>query len=159
MIPVHFYMRIFSLDFSISKWFVVIEMGWEFAILFISWVSPLLKKSRQQGVLHLNDLYDLPPHLKSTELTNELETNWFNEVKRCPTKPSLIRVTLKTLGYKPFLNGLLALLNVRTNLQHPFHSRFFRELHRSFNHYYLSFSWNFLSHVLPCLHGMLGFLR
>ncbi len=82
-----------------------------------SWVSPLLKKSHQQGVLHLNDLYDLPTHLKSTELTDKLETNWFNEVKRCPNNPSLIRATLRTLGWKPFLNGFLALLTVSTKFQ------------------------------------------
>jgi hypothetical protein len=75
-----------------------------------------LRKSRKQGVLHLNDLYDLPPHLKSTELTDQLEANWFDEVKRCPNNPSLIRVTLRTLGWKPFLNGFLALLNVSEDL-------------------------------------------
>ena len=60
----------------------------------------------------MNDLYDLPPYLQSTELTDKLETNWFDEVKRCPNNPSLIRVTLRTLGWKPFLYGLLALLHV-----------------------------------------------
>ena len=74
-----------------------------------------MRKSRQQGVLHLNDLYDLPPHFKSKELTDKLELNWFDEVKRCPKNPSLIRVTLKTLGWKPFLNGFFLLLNVRKN--------------------------------------------
>ncbi len=73
-----------------------------------------MKKSHQQGVLHLNDLSNLPTHLKSTELTDKLERNWFNEVKRCPNNPSLIRATLRTLGWKPFLNGLFPLLNVCT---------------------------------------------
>ncbi|CAF4239513.1 unnamed protein product [Rotaria sordida] len=76
------------------------------------WVSPLLKKSRKQGTLYLNDLYDLPDHLKSSTLTDKLETNWFNEVKRNPQKPSLIRATLRTLGWKPFLLGFLEVLNV-----------------------------------------------
>ena len=73
-----------------------------------------MKKSHQQGALHLNDLYDLPPFLESTELTDKLETNWLNEVKHHPQNPSLIRATLRTLGWTPFLNGLLAFLSVRT---------------------------------------------
>lgn len=75
-----------------------------------------MKKSRKQGVLHLNDLYDLPPNLQSTELTDQLEANWFDEVKHNPTNPSLIRVTLRTIGWKPFLNGFLTLLNVSENV-------------------------------------------
>ncbi|CAF0985467.1 unnamed protein product [Rotaria sordida] len=83
------------------------------------WVSPLLKKSRKQGTLYLNDLYDLPDHLKSSTLTNKLETNWFNEVKRNPQKPSLIRATLRTLGWKPFLLGFLEVLNGLMKITQP----------------------------------------
>ncbi|CAF4258747.1 unnamed protein product, partial [Adineta steineri] len=82
-----------------------------FSRFFHSWVTPLLKKSHKNGVLHLNDLYDLPAHLHSTELTDKLEKNWFDEVKRCPNNPSLIRVTLRTVGWKPFAYGILAFLN------------------------------------------------
>ncbi|CAF4098406.1 unnamed protein product [Adineta steineri] len=82
-----------------------------FSRFFHHWVSPLLKKSRKNGVLHLNDLYDLPPHLYSTELTDKLEKNWFDEVKRCPNNPSLIRVTLRTVGWKPFAQSILLFLN------------------------------------------------
>ena len=73
----------------------------------------MLKKSRQEGTLHLDDLYELPAHVEPTKLTDELESNWFNEVKRHPNNPSLIRATLRTLGWKPFLNGFFPLLNVR----------------------------------------------
>ncbi|CAF0910972.1 unnamed protein product [Rotaria sordida] len=82
-----------------------------FSQLFYTWISPLLRKSHKQGVLELNDLYALPPYLKSTDLTDKLETNWFDEVKRCPKNPSLIRVTLRTFGWKPILRGVLALLH------------------------------------------------
>ncbi|CAF4057547.1 unnamed protein product, partial [Adineta steineri] len=82
-----------------------------FSRFFHSWVTPLLKKSHKNGVLHLNDLYDLPAHLQSTELTDKLEQNWFDEVKRCPNNPSLIRATLRTVGWKPFAYGILAFLN------------------------------------------------
>ncbi len=84
-------------------------------IIYNSWLSPLLRKSHKNGALHLNDLYDLPPDLQSTELTEKLETNWLDEVKRCPSNPSLIRATLRTLGWKPFLYGLLELLYVSKN--------------------------------------------
>ncbi|CAF0789068.1 unnamed protein product [Adineta steineri] len=82
-----------------------------FSRFFHHWVSPLLKKSRKNGVLYLNDLYDLPPHLYSKELTDKLEKNWFDEVKRCPDNPSLIRVTLRTVGWKPFAQSILLFLN------------------------------------------------
>jgi len=74
-----------------------------------------LRKSHKNGALHLNDLYNLPPDLQSTELTEKLEANWLDEVKRCPSNPSLIRATLRTLGWKPFLYGLLELLYVSEN--------------------------------------------
>ncbi len=72
-----------------------------------------MKKSRQECVLHLNDLYELPTYLQSTELTDKLESHWFSEVKHHPNNPSLIRATLRTLGWKPFLYGFLILLQVR----------------------------------------------
>ena len=78
-----------------------------------SWLSPLLRKSRQEGTLHLDDLYELPPHLDPTRFTNELESNWFDEMKLHPDRPNLIRATLRTLGWKPFLNGIFPLLYVK----------------------------------------------
>jgi hypothetical protein len=84
----------------------------DYSYYFNSWLSPLLKKSRKQGTLHLNDLYDLPDYLTSTALTDKLEANWFDELKRYPQKPSLIRATLRTLGWTPFLLGFLEVLNV-----------------------------------------------
>lgn len=81
-----------------------------------SWVSPLLRQSRQAGTLHLDDLYELPSHLDPTKRTDELESNWFDEVKRHPNSPSFLRATLRTLGWKPFLNGFFPLLNVRAEI-------------------------------------------
>ncbi len=72
-----------------------------------SWLSSLITKSRKQGTLHLNDLYDLPAYLESASLTDKLEANWFDELKRCPQNPSLIRATLRTMGWKFILIGLL----------------------------------------------------
>jgi hypothetical protein len=77
-----------------------------------SWISPLLKKSHQQGALNLVDLYDLPTMLQSTILTDQLEANWFDEIRQYPDNPSLIRATLRTLGWKPFVLGLLEIINV-----------------------------------------------
>ena len=87
-------------------------MSLKILIFSISWMQPLLKKSRKQGAIHLNDLYALPPHLDPTVLTDQLEEYWFDEVKRYPTSPSLIRATLRTLGWKPFLQGIFGLLHV-----------------------------------------------
>ncbi|CAF2965891.1 unnamed protein product [Rotaria sp. Silwood2] len=83
------------------------------------WVSPLLKKSRKQGTLYLDDLYDLPEYLKSSTLTDKLEENWFNEIKRNPQKPSLIRATLRTIGWKPFLLGFFEVLNGLIRIAQP----------------------------------------
>ncbi len=77
-----------------------------------SWLSSLIKKSHKQGTIHLNDLYELPKYLESTTLTNKLEANWFDEIKRHPDNPSLVRATLRTIGWKPFLLGFLLLFTV-----------------------------------------------
>ncbi|CAF4110275.1 unnamed protein product, partial [Rotaria sp. Silwood2] len=82
-----------------------------FSRLVHHWLSPLMRKSHKQGVLHFNDLYALPSHLKSTELTDKIEANWFDEVKRYPQNPSLIRVTLRTFGWKLIFHGVFALLH------------------------------------------------
>ncbi|CAF3324446.1 unnamed protein product, partial [Rotaria sp. Silwood2] len=78
-----------------------------FSRFFHCWLSPLITKSRKQGTLHLDDLYDVPDYLKSTPLTNKLEENWLDEIKRCPRNPNLIRATLRTMGWKLILFGLL----------------------------------------------------
>ncbi|CAF0825031.1 unnamed protein product [Rotaria sp. Silwood1] len=83
------------------------------------WISPLLEKSREQSTLYLNDLYDLPADLKSSTLTDKLEANWFDEIKRNPQKPSLIRATLRTLGWRPFLLGFLEILNSLVRIAQP----------------------------------------
>ncbi len=63
--------------------------------------------SHKKGTLDLVDLYDVPSHLESTKLTEKLEANWLDEIKRFPENPSLIRATLRTMGWKPLLIGLL----------------------------------------------------
>ena len=70
-----------------------------------SWISHLLAKSRQQRTLHLTDLYDLLPENESTALTDQLEDRWLDEVKRRPDRPSLLRATIRTMGWKPFFIG------------------------------------------------------
>jgi len=80
--------------------------------IFNSWLTPLLTKSRKQGTLHINDLYDPPTHLDSSALTDKLESNWFDELKRCPDNPSLIRATLRTIGWKMLFNGFILIPNV-----------------------------------------------
>ncbi|CAF3686894.1 unnamed protein product [Rotaria socialis] len=77
---------------------------------FHSWLSELLSKSHQQQTLHLSDLYDLLPHMESTKLTDQMEANWLDELNRYKQKqkqPSLLRATLRTVGWKPLLVGLL----------------------------------------------------
>ena len=83
-------------------------------VVILSWISTLLKKSRKQGVLHPHDLYELPPYLQSSELTDKLENNWFDEVNKHPTNPSLLRATIRTLGWKQFFAGFFAFANVST---------------------------------------------
>ncbi|CAF1999498.1 unnamed protein product, partial [Rotaria magnacalcarata] len=77
---------------------------------FHSWLSELLSKSHQQQTLHLSDLYDLLPHLESTKLTDQMEASWLDELNQYKQKqkqPSLLRATLRTVGWKPLLVGLL----------------------------------------------------
>ncbi|CAF3730585.1 unnamed protein product [Rotaria sp. Silwood1] len=76
-------------------------------LLKLAIISSLITKSHKQGTLHLDDLYDLPDYLNSTSLTNKLEKNWLEEIKRCPQNPSLIRATLRTMRWKLILIGLL----------------------------------------------------
>jgi len=78
-----------------------------------SWISHLLNISRKQKTLNLNDLYDLLPQYESIKLTKKLENNWLYEKNRYPDKPSLFRATIRTMGWKPFLAGLLLIPFVR----------------------------------------------
>ncbi|CAF1179879.1 unnamed protein product, partial [Adineta ricciae] len=78
---------------------------------FHSWVLLLLKTRREQKTLHLSNLYDLLPHLESTKLTERLEANWLDEIKQTNRQPSLVRATLRTLGWTPFFVGLLLIPN------------------------------------------------
>lgn len=78
-------------------------------LLDFSWISHLLHISHQQKTLNLVDLYDLLPQFESITLTETLEHNWFNELKNYPDRPSLLRATIRTMGWKPFLTGFLLL--------------------------------------------------
>ncbi len=66
-----------------------------------------MTESHKKGTLDLADLYDVPAHLESTKLTDKLEANWFDEIKLYPENPSLIRATLRTMGWKLLLMGLV----------------------------------------------------
>jgi len=78
-----------------------------------SWISHLINISRKQKTLNLNDLYDLLPQYESIKLTEKLENNWLYDKNRYPDKPSLCRATIRTMGWKPFLTGLLLIPFVR----------------------------------------------
>ncbi|CAF3694293.1 unnamed protein product [Adineta steineri] len=96
---------------------------------FHGWITELLKKSHKQGTLDLTDLYDIPSYLDATKLTDKLEANWFDEMKRSPREPSLVRATVRTLGWTPLLIGLLlipiSLLNIIQPLILTFLMNFF----------------------------------
>ncbi|CAF3828800.1 unnamed protein product [Rotaria sordida] len=78
----------------------LIEHGYKYDESWI--IRPL-----ENGTLDVNDLYELLPDYEAAALTDKLEANWFAETKRNPNKPSLIRATLCTLRWKPFLIGLI----------------------------------------------------
>ena len=84
-----------------------------FSHSLFSWIYPLLRISHKQQSLHHLDLYDLLPRYQSVELTDKLENNWFDQLKCCPQKPSLLRVTIRTMGWKPILFGVLLIPLVR----------------------------------------------
>ncbi|UJR34945.1 hypothetical protein I4U23_027723 [Adineta vaga] len=86
---------------------------------FHSWVSSLLTKSQKQSTLNFSDLYDIPHHLESSKVTEQLETSWLNELKRNPHNPSLIRATLRSMGWTPFLIGLLLIPITLTHIIQP----------------------------------------
>ena len=56
-------------------------------------------EARRQGSLQISDLYELPPHLESSTLTDELETQWNEELQRNPDRPSFLRATIRTVSY------------------------------------------------------------
>ncbi|CAF2843920.1 unnamed protein product [Rotaria sp. Silwood2] len=80
--------------------------------LFLEWVSPLVSKCRKQGTLDINDLYEPFPDCESATLTDKLEANWIAEIKRNSGKPSLIRATLRTMRWRPFLISLILIPSV-----------------------------------------------
>lgn len=72
----------------------------------------MLDLSHQQGTLYLQNLYEILPQYRSEILTDKLEKNWLEEVEYHPQRASLIRATIRTVGWKPFLIGLYLLLSV-----------------------------------------------
>ena len=49
--------------------------------------------------------------MQPTQITDTLENYWFSELKHHPNNPSFIRATLRTLGWTPFLLGILTLIS------------------------------------------------
>ncbi len=83
----------------------------------------MLDKSQKQKTINLVDLYDLPPQYGSTNLTEKLEKNWSDDITHYPDNPSLVRATIRSVTYKPFLIGCLLLPQVSIStqcLQHYF---------------------------------------
>ena len=78
-----------------------------------SWMSHLIATNRNHGALDAVDLYELLPEYQSKKLADDLENNWLDETKRSPRNPSLIRATIRTMGCKPVLTGLLLIPWVR----------------------------------------------
>ncbi|CAF2103986.1 unnamed protein product [Rotaria magnacalcarata] len=87
--------------------------------LFQGWVSPLVSKCRKQGTLDISDLYEPTPDCESATMTHKLETQWFAEMKRNPNNPSLIRATIRTMRWEPFLIGLILVPNEIFNILQP----------------------------------------
>lgn len=85
--------------------------------LIASWITELFVKCRAQGTLHLTDLYDLLPNYQSTQLVDDLEMHWFEELNRNPEKPSLLRATLRAMRWKAVLIGSVLIPTVRNNLR------------------------------------------
>lgn len=85
--------------------------------LIASWITELFVKCRAQGTLHLTDLYDLLPNYRSTQLVDDLEMHWFEELNRNPEKPSLLRATLRAMRWKAVLIGSVLIPTVRNNLR------------------------------------------
>ncbi|CAF1664496.1 unnamed protein product [Rotaria magnacalcarata] len=121
-----------------------------FSRFFHSWLSSLINKSHKQGTLHLDDLYDLPDHLESTISIDKLEANWFDEIKRCPQNPSLVRATLRTAGWRYMLLSLLLIplvLRLSTDAMNKFSSGEITNLLANdankveLLHYYLNYLW------------------
>ncbi|CAF4409046.1 unnamed protein product [Rotaria magnacalcarata] len=79
--------------------------------LFHNWISVLINLSHKQGTVYLNDLYDILPEYESKQLTDILQNNWFDELKRSPENPSLLLATIRTVGWKPMMIGLLLVPN------------------------------------------------
>jgi hypothetical protein len=75
--------------------------------LFQCWIAPFIKNTHKQDAINLTDLYDLLPEYESAKLGERLESNWLKELKQANRQPSLVRATLKTMGWKPALLGLL----------------------------------------------------
>jgi hypothetical protein len=86
--------------------------------LFHGWISPLIQKSHKQDAIHLTDLYDLLPEYESTKLSERFESHWFAELKQTNRQPSLVRATLKTMGWKPLLIGLMLIPTVNKIVIH-----------------------------------------
>ena len=70
----------------------------------------------------------MPAELEAETLTDVLESCWFDEVKRDPDNPSLIRATIRAAGWKVFLYGLLLIPVVSDRMRSTDSSVAFQEV-------------------------------
>lgn len=72
----------------------------------------MIDLSHEQGTLYLHNLYEILPQHRSENLTVALEKNWFDELQDHKQRASLIRTTVKTMGWQPALIGLYFMFSV-----------------------------------------------
>jgi len=82
--------------FSIGKLFYVVVIFLN-RYFYSSWISELINLSHKQGTLYFHNLYDILPQYESKNLTEKLENNWFDELKRYPDRASLFHATIRTM--------------------------------------------------------------
>ncbi len=123
-------------EYSIGNdWHSLFRLFYPIKLIF-SWISHLLDKSHKQKTLDLIDLYDLLPQYESIKLTETLEDNWLDDIKRYPDKPSLFRATIQTIRWKPLLIGCSLVLKVSIYLISSFNIILFDKIFQENSTYY-----------------------
>lgn len=79
---------------------------------FHSWVADLFDRCAKQGTLYLEDLYDLLPNYQAENLTEQLENNWFEELKQFGKNSNLFRATIRTIRWKALIIGSILIPQV-----------------------------------------------
>jgi hypothetical protein len=59
-----------------------------------------------------NNRYDILPQYESKTLTEKLENNWFDELKRYPDRASLFHTTIRTMRWIPLIIGSFYMFKV-----------------------------------------------